>query len=289
MSALVVGAGIMGAGIAQVVAQAGGDVHLVDVDGGALDAACARIRRHLERLGEKGRLADDAEVILDRITTAVDRATSGAPFPVDRRPEVAIETVVEDLSVKRDVLARIEATCRDGALIGSNTSSIPITELGREMRFPGRLVGLHFFNPVPRMEVVEVVAGEHTSRSALDRAVSLVGALGKDTVLVRRDVPGFALNRIAIAASNEAIRLVADGVVSAKDVDRGVRGAFGWKMGPLETADLVGLDVVLAARSQIYARSGDPRFEPPALLRQLVADGHLGRKTGRGFYAYEES
>ncbi len=288
MSVLVVGAGIMGAGIAQVVAQAGGDVHLVDLDGGALDAALRDIRRRVERLADRGRLGEEPGAVVARITTAVDLATTGAPFPVDRRPDVAIETVVEDLSVKLEVLERIQVTCREGGLIGSNTSSIPITELARALRNPGRLVGLHFFNPVPSMPVVEVVAGDQTSRATLDRAVSLVGALNKDAVLVRRDIPGFALNRIAIAASNEAIRLVADGVVSAEDVDRGVRGAFGWKMGPLETADLVGLDVVLAARSQIYARSGDPRFEPPALLRELVARGRLGRKSGRGFYTYEE-
>ena len=138
------------------------------------------------------------------------------------------------------------------------------------------------------MTAVEVIAGERSAPDAVEQAVSLVGRLRKDPVVVRRDVPGFVLNRILMAASNEAMRLVGDGVVSAEDVDRGVKGAFGWKMGPLETADLVGLDVVLAAREQIHRRTGDLRFEPPSLLRELVEAGHLGRKTGRGFFAHGE-
>ncbi len=285
MTSLVLGAGTMGCGIAQVLAQAGRRVTLVDVDPGALEAAPLTLRASLERLAPLGRLTEPAAAILERLDTVTD---AGEALTVAASPTLVIESVPEDPDLKRRALARVEAICSDGTLIASNTSSIPIRELARALRHPERLVGLHFFNPVPRMPVVEVVAGERTAEDVVGRALALAGELGKDPVLVRRDVPGFVLNRIAIAASNEAIRLVADGVVSAEDVDRGVRGAFGWKMGPLETADLVGLDVVLDARSLIYQRTGDPRFEPPTLLRQLVDAGHLGRKTGRGFHEYGE-
>ncbi|MDP7114670.1 MAG: 3-hydroxyacyl-CoA dehydrogenase family protein [Myxococcota bacterium] len=285
MRALVVGGGTMGAGIAQALAQGGLEVILVDVDAGALDRARTSIHSSLDRLAVRRRLKEPMTAILGRIATAEDR---GDPLPFQEPPALAIESVPENEDLKRAVLARIEEAVPTDALIASNTSSIPITDLAAALTHPGRFVGLHFFNPVVMMTAVEVIAGERSAPDAVEQAVSLVGRLRKDPVVVRRDVPGFVLNRILMAASNEAMRLVGDGVVSAEDVDRGVKGAFGWKMGPLETADLVGLDVVLAAREQIHRRTGDLRFEPPSLLRELVEAGHLGRKTGRGFFAHGE-
>jgi len=286
VSALVVGAGTMGAGIAQALAQGGLQVTLVDVDPEALGKAEAAIHGSLDRLAVRRRLKQPMSAILARIATVVD--PGGETLTLGDSPSVVIESVPEEEAIKRRVLARVEASVPADTLIASNTSSTPISELATSFARPERFVGLHFFNPVPMMSIVEVIAGEHSADEAIERAVALVGRLRKDPVVVRRDVPGFVLNRIAMAASNEAIRLVSDGVVSAADVDRGVKGAFGWKMGPLETADLVGLDVVLASREQVHRRTGEARFEPPPLLRQLVEDGHLGRKTGRGFHEYGE-
>jgi len=281
MKVLVVGAGTMGHGIAQVCAQAGHAVTLQDVESDQLDRALDSIRRSVERLYDKGRLAEHPPTILDRI-----RAVRGdAPAP-DLRPDLAVEAVPEDEQLKVEVLRSIERACHDHALVATNTSGIPVSVLAHALERPARFGGLHFFNPVPLMRVVEVVAGDATSDDTLDALTDFARGLDKDPLVVRRDVPGFVLNRIAMAASNEAIRLVEDGVATASEVDAGVKGAFGWKMGPLETADLVGLDVVLAARRQIFEQTSDPRFEPPSLLRELVRRGHLGRKTGRGFHEY---
>jgi len=282
---LVLGAGTMGAGIAQVCAQTGRRVLLADVAEAGLIRAQAGMARSLAKLEAKGRIQEEAGVVAARVETAV--LTDGQPLP-DWGADVVVEAVFEDVDLKRRVLATAEAACREGALLASNTSGIPITTLGEALRAPERFVGLHFFNPAVLMRVVEVVAGDRTAVLALDEAEAFVRSLGKEPLRVRRDVPGFVLNRIAMVASNEAIRLVQDEVATAREVDAGVKGAFGWRMGPLETADLVGLDVVLAARTQIWELSGDARFEPPELLRGLVAQGRLGRKSGRGFYDHEE-
>jgi len=182
----------------------------------------------------------------------------------------------------------MEQACRSGALLATNTSGIPVSTLAAVLDAPERLVGLHFFNPVVLMPAVEVIRGARTGDDAFAAAATLARELGKEPLLVHRDVPGFVLNRIGSASSNEALRLVEDGIATPADIDRGVKGAFGWKMGPFETMDLVGLDVVLDARTLIFEQTGDPRFEPPALLRRMVDAGDLGRKRGRGFYDYDD-
>jgi len=278
---LVAGAGTMGRGIAQVCATAGQPVLLCDADPDALAGARAAIRSSLQRQYERGSLAEHPPTVADRIRFAT--SLPDAPVP---DVGVAIEAVPERESLKRRVLSALETACPPDAWLATNTSGIPIGVLATALRRPQRFAGVHFFNPVPAMLVVELVAGELTSPEALAALAAWCTSLGKEPIPVRQDVPGFVLNRVAMAASNEAIRLVQDGVVTAEDLDRGVKGAFGWRMGPLETADLVGLDVVLAARTQVFERSGDPRFEPPRLLRELVERGDLGRKTGRGFYEY---
>ncbi|MFH2009028.1 MAG: 3-hydroxyacyl-CoA dehydrogenase family protein [bacterium] len=280
---LIVGAGSMGAGIAQVCAQAGREVVLVDISPDVLESALRSMRPSLEKLAQKGRLSETPGIVLRRIRTVC--APDGAP-PPGLDAAVAIEAVPEDPALKRRVLTAIEAAVPSETLIGTNTSGIRITSLAEPLAHPGRFLGLHFFNPPVLMRAVEVVRGEATTDETMARAAELVRGLGKDPVLVQQDLPGFVLNRISMTASNEAIRLVQDGVGTAEDIDRGVKGAFGWRMGPLETADLIGLDVVLAARSQIFEQTGDPRFEPPELLRRMVKEGRLGRKSGRGFYDY---
>lgn len=282
---LVVGAGTMGAGIAQVCAQSGREVVLADVDAKRLSAAVGAARRSLAKLAEKGRLAEPPGEVAARISIAP--VPAGEPLP-DCGADVAIEAVFEDLELKRGVLRAAEEACRPGALLATNTSGIPIGRLADALSVPSRLVGMHFFNPAALMRVVEVVACAATAPEAFEAAADFVTSLGKDPLRVRRDVPGFVLNRIGQAASNEAIRLVQHGVASAEEIDRGVKGAFGWKMGPFETADLVGLDVLLAVRTEMYAQTGDPRFEPPRLVRELVEQGRLGRKSGRGFFEYGE-
>lgn len=282
---LVVGAGTMGRGIAQVCATARHNVVLVDADDEAVRDAPRAILDSLRHLASKGRLEEEPEAILGRIER---KALARGDLPRDTGASIGIEAVFEDVAVKREVLSRMEAACDPDALLATNTSGIRIARLAGALQAPHRLVGLHFFNPAPRMAVVEVVRAEATSEETFERAVRFVRSLGKNPLLVRKDIPGFVLNRIAMAASNEAIRLVQDGVATAEEIDRGVKGAFGWRMGPLETADLVGLDVVLAARRQIHEATGDPRFEPPVLLHRMVAQGWLGRKSGRGFYRYED-
>ena len=281
----VIGAGTMGSGIAQLSAQAGHAVSLVDVSTDRLDQALASIRRSATKLHQKGRLADDADAVLSRIQTAA--STAGA-LPHADEVTLALEAVPEDPDLKRALLADLARALPADALIATNTSGLPIGELAEGLPHPERVLGLHFFNPPVLMRVVEVVRGPATSDAAFERAVAFVRGLDRDPVRVQRDLPGFVLNRIAMAASNEAIRLVELGVATPEEVDRGVKGAFGWKMGPLETADLVGLDVVYHARMQIFERTGDARFKPPGLVKTLVDAGKLGRKTGSGFYHYED-
>jgi len=284
-SVLVVGAGAMGSGIAQVCAQAGREVTLVDANQEVLDGAVERMRPSLEKLAKKGYIRETPGIVLRRV-----RAICSDNAPLEPLPDVdvAIEAVPEDPSLKRRILRAMERAVSPTTLLATNTSGLAVTALSESLEQPGRFVGLHFFNPPAVMRVVEVIRGERTTPASFEAAVELVRSLDRDPVLVQQDLPGFVLNRIAMTASNEAIRLVQEGVATAEDVDRGVKGAFGWRMGPLETADLVGLDVVLAARREIFGQTGDPRFEPPALLVELVATGRLGRKSGRGFYNYGE-
>ncbi len=276
---LVVGAGTMGAGIAQVCAQRGRQVWLADVAVQQLARAQRDMAASLAKLEAKGRIHDSASAVLSRVSTA----DSAWPAEAD----VVIEAVPEDLALKRRILGQAAERFPASTLLASNTSGIPISELGRDLQAPERFLGLHFFNPAVLMRVVEVVRGAATSDASFQRALDWVASIGKQALPVRQDLAGFVLNRISMVASNEAMRLVQQGVATAQEVDAGVKGAFGWKMGPLETADLVGLDVVLAARSQIHQLTGERRFQPPAILARLVAQGRLGRKTGAGFYDYE--
>ncbi len=283
-SVLVVGGGAMGSGIAQVAAQAGARVVLVDVDQAVLEGAVERMRPSLEKLAKKGRIRETPGIVLARIQT---HTWSGGDLPALPDATLAVEAVPEDPDLKTRVLVAVEAAVGPDTILATNTSGIPVTTLSAALDKPERFCGLHFFNPPALMRVVEVIRGAHTSDETFHKAAALIRGFDRDPVLVQQDLPGFVLNRIAMTASNEAIRLVQEGVATAEDVDRGVKGAFGWRMGPLETADLVGLDVVLAARGEIFRQTGDARFEPPALLQKLVDEGRLGRKSGRGFYDYD--
>ncbi|TDC34261.1 3-hydroxyacyl-CoA dehydrogenase family protein [Micromonospora sp. 15K316] len=275
---VVVGAGTMGLGIAYVAAGAGHAVELVEVDPGRGAAAVARLGELWERAVERGKLtADEAEANRGRV------ALRAALTEVAEEPDVVVEAVPERLDLKRAVLRDAEAL--RPALLGSNTSSISIGELAADLARPESFVGLHFFNPVWAMALLEVVVGPATADETTTAAVALAARLGKDPVVVR-DMPGFATSRLGVTLGLEAIRMVADGVAGPADIDKAMVLGYRHPIGPLELTDLVGLDVRLDIARTLQAAYGD-RFAPPPLLEEMVAAGRLGKKSGQGFYSWE--
>jgi 3-hydroxybutyryl-CoA dehydrogenase len=276
----VVGAGLMGSGIAQVAAVAGYDIVLRDVTDEALDRALQRIESSLGKLVEKGRVAaDDRDAALGRITRTTDLdAVADA--------EIVVEAVFEELAVKQELFAELDRRCRPDAVLATNTSAIPITRIAAATGRPESVVGTHFFSPVPLMALCELVRGFKTSDATLDRARTFAEATGKTVVVVNRDIAGFVTTRLISALVMEAVRLVEAGVVTAEDVDTACRLGFGHAMGPLATADLTGVDILRNAARNIWDETADPQFFPPELLNRMVTAGDLGRKSGRGFYRY---
>jgi 3-hydroxybutyryl-CoA dehydrogenase len=264
----------MGAGIAHAFLCAGRDVVVVEVSAQAAAAARGRIEATLRRTHELGRLEEPVASVLTRLHTTSDVAVVG-------RAGLVVEAVPEDVVLKRSVLSSIERSA-PRAWLASNTSSLSIDGLAQALEQPERLIGLHFFNPVPASELVEVVVGSATSPQLVDLARGWVAELGKIVVTVR-DSPGFASSRLGVALALEAMRMLDDGVASATDIDAAMTSGYKHSIGPLRTTDLVGLDVRLAVAEHLARELGD-RFAPPQVLRDLVAAGHLGRKTGRGFY-----
>jgi 3-hydroxybutyryl-CoA dehydrogenase len=276
---LIVGSGLMGRGIAQVCAQAGIEVFLNDVSQDALDKALKDIDWSVGKFIEKGKLTEDREVVIGRITTIRDLSAAS-------KVDLAIEAVFEQIELKQDVFKRLDQVCDPDALIASNTSAIPITELAVATNRPEKVLGLHFFNPVPMMQVVEVVKSISTTEETAQRGREFVLKIGKEPIMVNRDVAGFVINRINYPSTIEAMRLVEAGVATVEDIDKGLRLGSGRRMGIFETGDLVGLDVTYGAMMAMYRETGDPRWHPPLLLRRKVKAGHLGRKTGKGWYEY---
>ena len=277
----VVGAGLMGGGIAQVCAQAGIHVTLNDVKEEALEKSLKSIRWSVGKFIEKGKVQEDLEQIMSRIESTVDyeRVTEAG---------LVIEAVFENLELKQKVFREIDGLARKDAVIATNTSAIPISELASVTARPERVLGLHFFSPVPMMQAVEVIRGIATSDSVFATGKAFVLQIGKEPIMVNRDVAGFAINRINFPSAIEAMRLVEQGVATVEDIDKGLRLASGRKMGIFETGDMVGLDVTYGALMAMYHETGDPRWYPPLLLRRKVKAGHLGRKTGKGWYEYNE-
>ncbi|WP_346117522.1 3-hydroxyacyl-CoA dehydrogenase family protein [Micromonospora coerulea] len=275
---VVVGAGTMGLGIAYVAAGAGYAVELVEVDRGRAADASVRLTTLWERAVQRGKLnAEEAAGHRERVVLRP------ALSEVAPEPDVIVEAVPERLDLKRAVL-REAATLRP-ALLGSNTSSIPIADLAAGLDRPAAFLGLHFFNPVWAMALLEVVVGPATAPETTEAAVALAGRLGKDPVVVR-DMPGFATSRLGVTLGLEAIRMVADGVASPADIDKAMVLGYRHPVGPLELTDLVGLDVRLDIARTLQAAYGD-RFAPPPLLEEMVAAGKLGKKSGQGFYTWE--
>jgi 3-hydroxybutyryl-CoA dehydrogenase len=274
----VVGGGRMGAGIAHAFLLAGCEVCLVERDENAAEQARGRVTRALEGSALRGHL-DGMDDVLARIT--YETSPSGLAGA-----GLVVEAVPEDVHLKSDTVRTIEAAVSDEAVVATNTSSISLDVLGDVMRRPERLVGLHFFNPVPASRLIEVVVADRTSADLADRASAWVRALGKTPVVVR-NAPGFASSRLGVALGLEAIRMVQDGVVSAEDIDAAMTLGYGHPTGPLKLTDLVGLDVRLGIARYLAAELG-PRFEPPALMVEMVERGDLGRKSGRGFYDWSD-
>jgi len=278
----VLGAGLMGHGIAQVAAQQGRmEVSLTDVEDRFLQSGVKAIRQSLAKFVEKGTLTkEESEQVLGRIRSTLDLGEAV------READLVIEAVPEELGVKREVWRRVEASASETALFASNTSSISITELASVTKRPERFCGMHFFNPPQLMRLVEVIRGARTGDDTVATAVAVARELGKEAVVVKRDVAGFLVNRIMIPAINEAIFLLEEGVADREDIDRAVELGLNWPMGPLRLADYVGLDTTLAVAEVLQREFGDPKFRPSPLLRQMVRGGMLGRKTGKGFYEW---
>ncbi|MCK5100072.1 MAG: 3-hydroxyacyl-CoA dehydrogenase family protein, partial [Desulfobacteraceae bacterium] len=271
---------LMGSGIAQVCAQAGINVKLNDVSDEALAKGMKSISWSVDKFIEKGKLTEDHKTILNRIQTTKDISDAA-------QADLAIEAVFENLKIKQEIFKKFDKFCKPGAVLATNTSAIPITEMGAVTTKPDKVVGLHFFSPVPMMPAVEVVKGISTSEESMETAVSFVKMIGKEPIRVENDIPGFLMNRINLVSYVEAIQLLEKGIGTVQDIDKGVRLAFGRKMGPFETGDMVGLDVSFGGLTAIYQETQDIRYYPPQLLRRKVKAGQLGRKTGKGWYEYE--
>ncbi|MGK5519205.1 3-hydroxyacyl-CoA dehydrogenase family protein [Micromonospora sp. URMC 107] len=276
----VVGAGLMGSGIAQVAAQAGWQVTLRDLDDAATGRGMDGIRKSLTRFAEKGKIeTSEVEATLGRITPTTDLEAAADA-------DIVVEAVFERLEIKHEVFRALDKICKADAVLATNTSAIPVTQIAAVTERPEAVVGTHFFSPVPMMKLCELVRGYKTSDETLATAKSFAEEIGKTVVVVNRDIAGFVTTRLIAALVVEAVKLVESGVVSAEDLDTACRLGFGHAMGPLATTDLTGVDVLLHASKNIYTDTADEKFFPPELLQRMVTAGDLGRKSGKGFYTY---
>lgn len=277
----VAGAGSMGSGIAQVAAQSGFQVKVVDVGEAAWARAQKTIAKSLERMVNKEKITpEQMKETLGRITFSTDVHTlKDVPF--------LFEAVFEDVDVKRELFGKLDAVCGDGTVYATNTSSISITEMASLVKRPARFVGMHFFNPVPMMQLVEVIPAMQTEQAVTDLALAMAGKLGK-TAITCKDTPGFVLNRLLIPYMIDAVRLLEAGVASAEDIDKAMKLGAGFPMGPFELMDFTGVEISYLVGEMFYKYTKEPRFAAPGLLRNMVKAGYLGRKTGKGFYDYSE-
>lgn len=276
----VIGFGLMGGGIAQVCAVHGYDVTVLDVDEERTQRGLDAIRTRMERDVARGRLTQEQ---FDR---AIRRIHPTTRYEDLATCQIVIEAVVEDLPTKREVFKQLGTITAPGAILASNTSSLPLSDLAAASGRPGDVIGLHFFNPPYALRLVEVVVPESTSPQTLEAALAFCDSINRITVRVK-DTPGFIVNRLLVPFIFDAIHLVESGVATAQDVDQACKVGLNHAMGPLATADLIGLDTLLYISEAMFEEYGEPRFKAPTSLRRLVALGHLGRKTGRGYFTYE--
>lgn len=276
----IVGSGIMGSGIAQVCAQSGYKVCLMDVNNQMLQKAIKAMEWSLNKMEEKKRLKEKADEIFSRIKPVNN-------FDKAQDASIVIEAIFEDLKAKHVLFKKLEEICSLDTIFGTNTSSIPIIEIATAIKTPQRVVGIHFFNPVHKMKLVEIIKSLATSDDNVEKAREFAVSIGKDPVIVNRDSAGFIVNRINGMAFLEALKLLEKGIASVEDIDKAMRLGLGNAMGPFELMDLIGLDVVLNARMGIYKETREPNHFPPGILNSMVKAGYLGRKTGKGFYEYK--
>ncbi len=275
----VIGAGTMGHGIAQVSAQAGFDVVLYDVTKAAADAGRSKIEKTLGVGVEKKKVTPEAR------DAALAKLSTTDTLEVLKGCQLVVEAAPEKLALKQELFKQLSTICAADTILATNTSSLSLTEIAASASNPGRVVGLHFFNPVHLMKLLEVVRAFQTSDETIATVRSYGAAIGKELIVVK-DSPGFASSRLGVALGLEATRMLEEGVASAEDIDRAMKLGYGHPMGPLELGDLVGLDVRLAIAEYLYAETGSPTFRPPQLLKKMVRAGKLGKKSGEGFYRY---
>lgn len=276
----VIGAGTMGAGIAQVAVEKGIEVAIRDVEDRFVQKGLGTIRNFLGKKLEKGKLsAVDHDAILGLLkgTTSMEKAAEGA--------DMVIEAVIEDLALKQKVFAELDRLCAPGVILASNTSTLSITKIAAATKRPERVLGTHFFSPVPVMRLVEVISGERTDTKVLDATLEVMAALGK-TAIRAKDVPGFIVNRFLCLLYNEAADQIYKGYATAQDIDLGLKLGSNHPMGPVEIMDMAGVDVVNNALKALYEMTGEERYKPSPLFEQMIRENRLGRKTGRGFYEY---
>jgi 3-hydroxybutyryl-CoA dehydrogenase len=277
----ILGAGIMGSGIAQVVAAAGFDVTMRDIEDHFVEEGLATIKFHLDRAVEKEKIkAKEARAILSLIKGTTDIRDAAA------KADLVIEAVVEDMRVKKEVFAELDSICKPDTILASNTSGLSITEIASATNRPHMVLGVHFFNPAPVMQLVELIRGYITSADTLATTKTFIEKLGKTAIEVK-EAPGFAVNRILCPMINEAIFVYSEGIASAEDIDQAMVLGANHPMGPLALADLVGLDTLLAVLDGLQQELGEDKYRPAPLLRKMVRAGHLGRKSGKGFYDHK--
>jgi 3-hydroxybutyryl-CoA dehydrogenase len=278
----VIGAGTMGHGIAQVAAAAGYAVTLYDVDESALGQALARIRANLDKGVALGKVQPE---VRDRALAGI--ATTTELAAAAREADLVIEAAPEDLDLKRRIFAELDAAAPAHAILATNTSSLSVSRIAEATTRPGRVLGMHFFNPVHIMKLLELVRTEYTKDPVIETARAVGAAMGKTPIVVK-DSPGFATTRLGLTLGLEATRMLEEGVASVEDIDTAMELGYGHPMGPFKLADLVGLDVRLAIAEYMYRETGDERFRPSETLRRMVAEGKLGKKTGEGFYRWDK-